>query len=475
MKLADVERLRYTYPSADRPVLAGLDLGLGGGELVLLAGPSGSGKSTLLRALNGLVPHFHGGRFGGRVRIAGLDTRRASPLQLAGVAGFVFQEPAGRFLTGSVADEIAFALEVAGLPGEQIRARVEQVIERLDLGRLTDRPLDRLSGGEQQRVAVAAALAREPALLLLDEPTSQLDSQGAATVLDWLVELRAGLGLTALVAEHRTARLAPLADRTVTLGEPPDGLTAQSAAVGSSPLDWPCAPPAGNGARLRAQDLRFAFNGRPALEGVGLELRPGEVLAVVGRNGSGKSTLLRCLIGLLRPAAGAIWLEGARVEDRPAGERARRMAYVPQWPSALLFAESVRAELAVTLRNHGLLDRPPVRPEALLEALGLAGLADRYPRDLSAGERQRAAIAAVTVTAPGVVLLDEPTLGIDPAAQGQIGRLLEAWRRAGVSVVLATHDHRFAAAHADRALRLEAGRAAAYGPAAAVLAVAGGD
>jgi energy-coupling factor transport system ATP-binding protein len=472
VKLAEVERLRYTYPAAERPALEGLDLELGGGELVLLAGPSGCGKSTLLRALNGLVPHFHGGRFGGRVSIAGLDTRRASPLQLAGLAGLVFQEPEGRFLTGSVADEIAFALEVAGLPGAQIRSRVEQVIERLGLGGLRERPLDRLSGGEQQRVAVAAALAREPALLLLDEPTSQLDAEGAAAVLEWLVELRAGLGLTALVAEHRLERLTARADRTIALGESPEG---RAAPADLAPLEWPCAPPAGNGARLRAQGLRFAYNGRPALEGVGLELRPGEVLAVVGRNGSGKSTLLRCLIGLLRPESGAIWLEGERVEGRPAGERARRMAYVPQWPSALLFAESVREELAVTLRNHGLLDRPPVRPETLLEALGLAGLADRYPRDLSAGERQRAAIAAVTVTAPGVVLLDEPTLGIDPAAQRQIGRLLEAWRRAGVSVLLATHDHRFAAAHADRALRLEAGRVAASGPAAAVLAAAGGD
>ena len=472
MKLAEVERLRYTYPGAERPALEGLDLELGGGELVLLAGPSGCGKSTLLRALNGLVPHFHGGRFGGRVRIAGLDTRRASPLQLAGLAGLVFQEPEGRFLTGSVADEIAFALEVAGLPGAQIRSRVEQVIERLGLGGLRERPLDRLSGGEQQRVAVAAALAREPALLLLDEPTSQLDAEGAAAVLEWLVELRAGLGLTALVAEHRLERLTARADRTIALGESPEG---RAVPADLAPLEWPCAPPAGNGARLRAEDLHFAYNGRAALEGVGLELRPGEVLAVVGRNGSGKSTLLRCLIGLLRPESGAIWLEGERVEGRPAGERARRMAYVPQWPSALLFAESVRAELAVTLRNHGLQDAPPVEPEALLEALGLARLADRYPRDLSAGERQRAAIAAVTVTAPGVVLLDEPTLGIDPAAQRQIGRLLEAWRRAGVSVVLATHDHRFVAAHADSALRLEAGRVAASGPAAAVLAAAGGD
>jgi energy-coupling factor transport system ATP-binding protein len=205
------------------------------------------------------------------------------------------------------------------------------------------------------------------------------------------------------------------------------------------------------------------------LEGVSLEVRPGEVVAVLGRNGSGKTTLLRCLMGLLSLQAGEVRLEGNEVTRRPVSDRARAVAYVPQWPSALLFADSVREELTLTLRNHGLEASPPIDPDVLLSDLGLSEVADRYPRDLSAGERQRAAVAAVMVTRPGVVLLDEPTLGIDPLAQARFGQLVDAWRSQGMAVVLATHDVEFAAAHADTALVLDRGRTVASGPVAETL------
>ncbi len=499
-----VERLTYTYPQRQRPALLDVDLRLEAGESILAAGRSGSGKSTLLRACNGLVPRFYGGRFAGRVVVGGLDTRAATPAVLAGKVGFVFQEPEGRFLTSTVVDEIAFGLEIAGLPAQAIRQRVGDILDRLELADLVDRPLDRLSGGEQQRVAVAAALARQPQLLVLDEPTSQLDSQSAEAVLDWVTELRRGLGLTALIAEHRLGRLLPVVDRVFYLPETPGpGLIGTPAdVVGRMPFGPPLAalsrawalpaplgeeavealrqkvlkqqpiparPLPGGGPRLSARGLTFAYNGVPALEEAGLEVRPGEILAVLGRNGSGKSTLLRALMGLLRPARGEVWLEGQCLDERSVPERARRIGYVPQWPSALLFADSVREELWITLRNHGLEAAPPIEPQALLEDLGLAGVAGHYPRDLSAGERQRAAIGAVLVTRPGVILLDEPTLGIDPLAQQEIGRLLERWRGEGMAVVLATHDVEFAAAHADRAMILEHGKVAAAGPTAETL------
>ncbi len=499
MAAIEVRRLTYSYPEARDPALGDLNLQVTEAELVLVAGCSGSGKSTLLRALNGLVPNFYGGRFGGRVVVAGMDTRRATPVELAGRVGFVFQEPESRFITGSVADEIAFGMEVAGLPGEVIRQRLEEIIERLELGPLVDRPLNRLSGGEQQRVAVAAALGRRPPILLLDEPTSQLDSQSAEEVVQWIVELRQEFGLTTLVAEHRLGRLGPRVDRILYLpgkgeeasfGRPPDVLAqmpygpplAEARRLLGMPPGWggaaeqvlrsrleqlgpettvrptPAGPP-----RLIAEGLSYAYNGVPALDGASFEVRPGEVVAVLGRNGSGKTTLLRCVMGLLSPQAGKVWLEGQEVGDRSVAERAQAMAYVPQWPEALLFADSVREELDLTLRNHGLQGRPPVDPEVLLRDLGLAGVADRYPRDLSAGERQRAAIAAVLVTRPGVLLLDEPTLGIDPLAQAAFGDLLEGWRRRGMAVVLATHDVEFAAAHADRAVVLDRGCVVAAG------------
>ncbi len=485
-------------------MLCDLDLEVGAGEMVLLAGRSGSGKSTLLRAINGLVPHFYGGRFGGRIVVDGLDTRRATPAELAGRVGFVFQEPEGRFVTGSVADEIAFGLEAAGLAGRDIRRRVEEVVARLELERLLARPLDRLSGGEQQKVAVAAALVRQPRVLVMDEPTSQLDAESSEEALAWTLALRQELGLTVVVAEHRLARLLSAASRmvylagsgVVTCGEVPEVLKCMpylpplmraAQALGLPPVaglepgaelrrralaaaaSLPPVRAAAGPVLLAASDLQFHYNGVKALEKASLEVRAGEVVALVGRNGSGKTTLLRCLMGLLTPEKGRVWLGGQAIEGWPVSRRARHIGFVPQWPSGLLFAENVRQELWQTLHNHGLEASPASDPEALLEALGLGSVADRSPRDLSSGERQRAAIAAVLVARPRVVLLDEPTLGVDPLAQRDLGSLIDGWRGQGMGVVLATHDIEFAAAHADTVVLLEGGRVEDCGPAAETL------
>jgi energy-coupling factor transport system ATP-binding protein len=505
MPTVEVDHLTYTYPDRTSPALSDLTLDLDKG-LHLLAGRSGSGKSTLLRALCGLVPHFHGGRFAGRVIVDGLDTRRAQPLTLAARVGLVFQEPATRFVTGTVADEIAFGMEAAGLNGALIRQRVNEIVERLELSPVMDRSLDRLSGGEQQRVAVAAALAQGPKILLLDEPTSQLDAQSAESVLTWLLELRQELGLLALVAEHRLARFVDAVDGIIVLNDVgqldargrvgdvlPRMLHGPPLAEAARRLrcELPLAPEsrealrerlrrlpslparavASGPPRLAAEGLHHAYNGIPALDGAGLDVRPGEIVAVLGRNGSGKTTLLRCLIGLERPRRGAVWLEGRRIEAQSVVERARDMAFVPQWPAAMLFAETVRGELALTRRNHGLEDQAPGKPDPLLVDLGLEDVADRYPRDLAAGEQQRVAIAAVSVSRPAVMLLDEPTLGLDPLAQRRLGSLLETQRARGVAVVVATHDVEFASAYADTAVVLESGRVVASGPTAETLFV----
>ena len=207
--MIQIERLTYFYPEARTAALHDLCFEVAAGDFLLVAGQSATGKSTFLHAINGLVPHFYGGRFSGRVQVDGLDTRRAIPARLAARVGTVFQEPAGRFVATTVADEIAFGLELLGLPSSTIRRSVADTIERMDLGRLLDRELNELSGGEQQRVAIAAALCRQPTVLLLDEPTSQLDRQSAESVIDWLVDLRARLGVTTLISEHRLARLLP--------------------------------------------------------------------------------------------------------------------------------------------------------------------------------------------------------------------------------------------------------------------------
>jgi energy-coupling factor transport system ATP-binding protein len=487
----------YWYPESRAPALDRIDLRIERGDRLLVAGLSGAGKSTLLRVLNGLVPHFYGGRFGGEARIAGCEVRRCGPMRLAEHVGMVFQEPQSRFLSSAVEDELAFGLEISGLDSGEIRRRVAEVIERLDLRALMGRRLDRLSTGEQARVAIASALARRPALLALDEPTTELDPVAAQEMVTWLDALSREHGLTVVAAEHRLGRwleaiegLAYLepGGRLAAVGRPEDVLQQMPyadppteaarrlgldgaidraglvRALQGLPGPAAVAGPSAGEPRLSVRGLTFAYNRHLALDEVDLELASGQVVGLVGRNGSGKTTFLRCVMGLEQPASGGILLDGFPVRGMSVAERARRMGFVSQVPGSMLFAESVKAELEFTLKSHGLLGRPPVDPDGLLESLGLTEVRGAYPRDLSAGQRQRAALAAVMVTRPSVLLLDEPTLGMDPLAQADLRRLIRDRAADGAGVLVASHDVEFIAAVADRVVVLHGGRVAAEGP-----------
>ena len=458
--------LSFSYPGADVQALTDINLELPDGELILVIGPSGSGKSTLLRCVNGLVPHFSGGDLRGRISVQGMDPVAATPRVLSRHVGFVFQDPESQFVTDRVEDEIAFALENAAMPPQEMRMRVEETLDLLSLEPLRDRALKTLSGGERQRVAIAAALALRPSILVLDEPTSQLDPKSAEDVLNALVRLNHELGITVLLAEHRLERVLPHVDRViylpddgspvlcddprqvlgqVDLGSPlvnlgkalqwePLPLTIKEGLRFSRP--WlqaqegqgrksPAAPPQepvrhrSQAPTLEVRGLQVRFGGRTILKKIDWAAWPGEIAVIMGRNGAGKTTLIKSLVGLVRPQGGSVWVEGADIAGRPVAEICRQVGYLPQDPNTLLFAETVRDELDVTLHNHGLLkDKPGHHPAArsafpddLLARLGLTAKAGIYPRDLSVGERQRVALAAVTVTRPGALLLDEPTRG----------------------------------------------------------------
>ncbi len=485
--------LSFGYP--DGPLaLDQVDLEVLAGEILLVVGSSGSGKSTLLRAANGLVPHSTGGRFSGEVVAFGRSTRSHRPRELADVVGFVHQDPEAQFVVDRVEADVAFVLENLGLPEEAMRRRVEEVLDALGIAHLRDRNPATLSGGERQRCAIAGALAAAPSALVLDEPTSQLDPQGAEDVFAAVSRHNADLGTTVLLAEHRLERAAPLADRAVTiadgrisappgptgavlaeypgaptvtrlgrlLGWSPPPLTVRDArafAVAMDPRPVPlerpedAAPP---GELLtRADGIAVALGRRPVLHGIDIEIHRGEVVALLGRNGAGKSTLLRVLGGLLAPDAG-------RIEPRA------EAAYVPQDPNSLLFASTVRGEVAETLRllgrpDHGLVDR-------WLAALGIEDLADHHPRSLSGGQRQRVAIAAVAVGGADLLLLDEPTRGMDAASRHALERAVAAHAREGGAVVLATHDVELAARCATEAVVLGDGEVVAAGRARDVLA-----
>jgi energy-coupling factor transport system ATP-binding protein len=481
------------------------------GEFVLVAGPSGAGKSTLLRCLNGLVPHFTGGTVRGELSVGGLDPVRDGPSSLSRVVGFVFQDPESQFVVDRVEDEIAFALENAAVPPTEMRVRVEEALHLLDLRPLRGRQLDTLSGGEKQKVAIATALVLRPRILALDEPTSQLDPQSADDVLQTLVRLNQDLGLTIVLAEHRLERILPYVDRLVYLSGPnhsvlsgpprrvlaevdlnpplvtlgkalswdPLPLTIKEGQRFAKPLQVTSAEfqvprgqrgslhpssghddsaePSAHSPTFSIRDLHFAYDGKRILKGVDLNVGSGELVALMGRNGAGKTTLLRCVVGLLKPERGEIAMDDQPLVGRKTADIAQEVGYLPQEPNDLLFADTVSDELTITLRNHDLLDHPPVAPDKLLTRLDLEELRASYPRDLSAGQRQRVALGAVMITKPRLLLLDEPTRGLDYRAKRELVDLMREWQDAGASVLLVTHDVELVAQAADRVALLSQG------------------
>ncbi len=510
-----VDHLTYTYPEAERPALADLSLQVAEGEFLLVIGESGAGKSTLLRALNGLVPHFYGGRIAGHVRVAGADPLVAGTAAMSDLVGLVFQDPEAQVVADTVEDELAFAMENAGLAPALMRKRIEEVLDQLSIAPLRGRRLSTLSGGERQRVAIAAVLTLQPRVLVLDEPTSQLDPQAAEEVLDTLVKLNKDLGLTVVLSEHRLERIIQYVDRiaylpppgegSLLVGEPADVLARvplapplvevaralgwspvplnlkqarrllaadpRFAAAAQSPAPTPnghSAPPA-TGVTLRSEGVWYSYGGREALRGLSLEARPGEVLALMGRNGAGKTTLLKLLVGLLKPARGQVLLDGVSTRRLALADIVRRVGYVPQRPDVLLFADTVAEEIAFTRRNHDLPAETPA-VDALLARLGLAGYLARDPRLLSVGERQRVALGAILAAEPGALLLDEPTRGLDYRQKAALGHLLRDLAAAGHTIVLATHDVELAAQIADRVALIAEGAVVVEGPARAVMA-----
>ena len=492
----------FTYDGAARATLEHVDLAVGEGELCVAVGPTGSGKTTLLRAVNGLVPHFTGGRLSGEVTVDGRSTRDHRPRELADVVGMVGQNPAASFVTDTVEDELAYTMENLGLAPDVMRRRVEDTLDLLGLHELRDRPLATLSGGQQQRVAIGAVLTASPRVLVLDEPTSALDPAAAEEVLASLTRLVHDLGLTVLLAEHRLERVLPFADRVVLV--PGDGEPVRVGSAARIMVDSPVAPPLVDLGRLAGWDplplsvrdarrqvgpLRARLDGaRPpavpvrqrgtalaslrrvsvrygdvtALDAVDLGVCAGEIVAVMGRNGSGKSTLLAQLAGFRPPAAGSVDVGG----DDPATLTPRalvgRVGLVPQDAGVLLYGESVAGECSSADHDTGL---APGTTAAVLERV-LPGLpTDRHPRDLSEGQRLALALAIVLAPAPPLLLLDEPTRGLDYPGKARLVRLLDELAADGHGILMATHDVELVAQVATRVVVLAEGEVVGDGPA----------
>jgi energy-coupling factor transport system ATP-binding protein len=440
MAIAHLSHLSYWYPGASAAALADVTMQIDEG-LTVVAGPSGGGKSTLLRVLNGLVPHFHGGRIAGTAAVEGFDIIETPTRRLARTVGFVFQDPELQTVYDAVDREVAFGLENIALPPREMADRVEEALHAAGVAHLAGRSVRTLSGGERQRVALASALAMRPRLVVLDEPTSQLDPEGAAMVLAAVMSL-VEQGRSAVIAEHRLERLLPAARAVVEVdaGRVRSGLSHDPAI---SPALAPREAPTSTGpVAWSLAGVTAGFGSHVVLDGVDAAGHQGEVVALCGPNGGGKTTLLRLIAGALSPANG-------KVERRPG-----RIAYLPQNPTTLLHRPTLRSEVTLTLDRAN----ENEAPEVILEQLGLLSVAERYPRDLSCGERQRAALAAVLPGTPQLVLLDEPTRGMDKEARHALIRLVSRLRDGGSAVVLATHDADLRAALADRELRVSDGK-----------------
>lgn len=448
MALATIEGLTYAYPGAARQALRDVSLDVEAGALVCLLGSSGSGKSTLLRALAGLVPHFHGGKFAGRVEVAGVDTRRAKPGDLAGEVASVFQDPEDQVVFTGVQAEVQFGLENLGVPPAEIEARAFEALRGLGAGHLAGRRTHELSAGELQRVCVASALALRPRLLLLDEPTSQLDPEAAESLLDLATELDCAV----VVSEQRPALPLERCDRVVFL----EGGQVLLDAAREEALDWLASEhpayldhelvhaevdePEGE-LLCRIAGASFAY-GERVVSVPDLTVRRGEIVALRGGNGSGKTTLAKLAAGLLEPRSGDVSLRG-------------RPAYLSQDPGRYVVAERVDEEVALGV--HGDLDRA----RRALGLIGLDGLDARHPRDLSSGERERLGLAAVLVTEPDLLVLDEPTRGMDPERKVELAELLRSQAKVRGTLVV-THDSVFAADVADRIVSSTPGRELAH-------------
>ncbi len=505
-----IRDLTFHYGDAGKPALQDVNLEIEDGEFVLVTGPSGCGKSSLCRCLNGLIPHFYGGKIAGGLEVQGLDVMKHTTKELATRVGMIFQDPENQLVAMDVEREIAFGLENLAFPKGVIAKRVEESLDTLGISGLRYRQVHELSGGEKQRVVIASVLALHPDVLVLDEPTSELDPKGAEEVLSVVQRLNDELGITVILVEHRLDRVAHLVDRMIVLdegrivadgnpravmcngditnvvgGAPPIVRMVQRLKSNGFDIDHiPLTVKEGRsilkdifkGAKASAlPQAKSANNAKPviemdklwhvypeglaALKNVGLSVRGGEFVAIMGRNASGKTTLVKHINGLLKPTMGKVRVTGIDTQRATIAQLAMKVGFVFQNPNDHLFADTVEEEIAFILKNLGF-DRAEIaaRVDEMLEMFELKEYRRHYPRSLSGGERQRVALASVLVARPEVLILDEPTRGMEYRLKSDLMRFLRRYKENGNTVVLVTHDVETVAEYADRVVLLSEGR-----------------
>jgi energy-coupling factor transport system ATP-binding protein len=472
--MIELESVTYGYPHTNNDAIKDLTLSVRKGECLMITGPSGAGKTTLCLASAGILAHEYGGRKKGAVRINGRDVKSYRDLSdIASNLGIVFDDPEAQLIFTSVEEEILSALERRGLSAGEVGDRLRVIMEMTHLTTLKDRAPHTLSGGQKQRLVLATTLALGTDILILDEPTAELDEHGTAGILDILRDLKRQ-GKTIVVVEHKFHHLHDLADTLVVMEEGriraigrPDDVIRDPAVHKMVIPDFsgirngaglPGEKPDAGGPVIVADDLSHIYSGEiHALTEISLSIGAGEFIAIVGENGSGKTTLIKHFIGLLKAGKGKVMVKGKNAADCTITELSRDVGLVFQNPDHMFFADTVHDEVAFGVDNLNIPDREGVI-DRVLESVRLSGVRELYPRWLSRGERQRLAIACVLAMQTSVIVLDEPTTGLDGREAREIMEVLKDLQRSGHTIIIVTHSREIARDVADRVITMEHGQ-----------------
>jgi len=525
-----VKNVTYTYPEQDTPALKDVSLEVEKGQYLVVMGRNGAGKTTLCVLLNGVIPNVLGGKMRGRTEVMGLDTRRHHVYEMAQYVGMVLQDPEAQLFTSNVRSEAAFAAENLGVPREEMIERIEWTLEVVRLQEFVKRAPSHLSGGQKQRLAIAAGLVMRPSILVLDEPTSQLDPIGAREVFSVLRDLNQNLGMTIVLSTHKSEHAARYADCIVVLdqgqivaqGTPKEvfsqvealdqiyvqvpavtrvewdlekalgrdhtekgvlledtqaslgkllderGIVRQSIVVSKPP---PPTPPLPEEPYILFKDVSFQYPGtdHKALDGISISVGKGEFVGIVGQNGAGKTTLVKHIVGLLKPTAGQVVVGGKDLADESVEDMARIVGLALQNPDAQLFAMSVAEEVAFGCTNLGLPQEEVVgRVDRALAATGLEAFREVYPFNLSFGDRRKLSVAAVVSMEPQILIFDEPTTGQDYRGRRELADIATRLNEMGRTVLMVTHDMDLIAEYTHRLIVMGDGRVLLDGPTAEV-------
>lgn len=506
-----INNLCFSYANSKKNALSDISLEINDSEFILITGESGCGKSSLCRSINGLIPSFYGGKIIGKVEVENIDVTHSTPDEMSKHVGMVFQDPENQIVKNDVEREIAFGLENKGFSKTIMAKRVEEVLDSIGINHLRDRKISTLSGGEKQKIAIASVLALHPEILILDEPTSELDPKGAEEVLQIIRRLNEELGLTVILVEHRIDRVLNMVDRVIYMKKGRiefDGNPRSWLKNLNQDIDRIGIPPISRlGVEIKKNDpnikiplnikegRRFFSNiinenktvktknierkidfddeiivktkklwykypdGKTTLRDINLNIRKGEFVALIGRNASGKTTLCKTLNGLIKPTKGKVFIKNNDTRKIPVEKLAKHIGFLFQDPNVHLFTDTVEQEISFMMYNLGFGKKDiKNRLDEIINQFNLNDFKDFYPRSLSSGEKQRVALASIISSKPDILILDEPTRGLDYGLKKNLMKYLNDYKQKGGTIILVSHDIEIIAEFADRVILMSEGK-----------------